>query len=152
MIWPVLKITGRLPGSPKCAGKRPIRLLNRELPVDDALRARERGRGRSSTWAAATKGLDDISTGLRIARQPAVLEAPAGRHTTRIRLVVADVLSAAEPVDRGAQMFAGFTGCGVGAEEVARIRRAWRGRHGLYRSGAASNWIVLIVGRDGRHV
>src|SRR5262245_22071605 len=82
------------PGLAEMPRKGAVRMLNRELPVDDAIGARDEVRALERA-GGREEGLDDIAARFGIARQPAVLEAPARGHAARIGETIPHVLGAA---------------------------------------------------------
>jgi hypothetical protein len=83
--------------------KAAIRVLEGKLPVDHAMRAADQI-GAFKSVGGFDEGLDDIASGFGISRQPAILEAPAGRYTALVGSPVAHVLRKAEPVERRSEM------------------------------------------------
>ncbi len=81
------------------AGEGAVGLLDRQLPVDHPPRARLQVR-LAEPLRRLEEGLDDVAGGLGVARQPAVLEAPARGHAAGVVPAVAHVLRALQPVDR----------------------------------------------------
>jgi len=88
---------------PEMSGKCAFCGLQGEFPVDHFMGAPDQFRA-VEVFLSGDEGLDNVAGGLGIARQPAVLEAPAGGDASRVGLVLAHILRAAQPVDGAAQV------------------------------------------------
>ena len=86
-------------------GERAVGVLDGEFPVDDPVRALDQI-GAAENIRGSNERLDDVAAGFRVARQPPVFEAPAGRNATRVSHTIADVLRLAQPFDRADEMLA----------------------------------------------
>ena len=102
-------------------GKCTVGTLQGEFPVDDAPGTIEQI-GTIEHLGRRNERLDDVATGFRIARQPAVFEAPSCRNPAGVGHAVAHVLGEAQPVDRGAEMIAheGIQVASTGQRDRAR--------------------------------
>src|SRR5207244_4151174 len=80
-----------------------IWMLNRELPVDDAIGAADQ-LGALEDPGRGNECFDDIATGLGITRQPAIFKTPSRRYPARVRHVVSHILGKAQPVNSSVQM------------------------------------------------
>ncbi len=85
-------------GFAEMAREAAVRMLDRELPVHDTVRPRDEVRSLQKL-GSRQKRLHDVTAGLGVTRQPAILEAPSCRDATGIRHAGSDILRAAKPFD-----------------------------------------------------
>jgi hypothetical protein len=109
-------------GLAEMAGEGAVGGLEGEFPVDHAVGPRHQFR-RPSNLRSGQEGFDDVAGGLRVAGQPAVLEAPAGGHAAGVGFAVAHVLGAAEPVDGGGQVRGLWSRCSWAAGLAQAVRQ-----------------------------
>ena len=91
------RVTARLAVMPR---ESPLRALQTQFPIQHSqcalMQISAAGDARR-----CEECFDDVTGGFWIAGQPCVFETPSGRHTACVRKTLPDVLSVAEPIQRG---------------------------------------------------